>query len=720
MNYNSDKPIENANQDLLGRAFFSEQLGKAIYEYNLKEGLVIGLFGKWGTGKTSVINMAISQVESLSESDNEKPIILKFAPWNYSDKDNLISMFFHCLKSKIQKLDNEDVKRKVGSALNDYAGAFDAFSLVPVVGVGIAALLKSVAKAQGQKLAQGANLDETKKKLEDALLETNQRIIVVIDDIDRLTNAQIRDIFQLVKQVGDFPNVVYLLSMDRDVVTRALEEVHDCDGYEYLEKIIQVTFEIPELRKNKLHNVFFSKLDSCINNISKEIKWNDNYWGEVFRNCINPYLHTLRDVNRVVNTFQFRYNLLYQETSFEDMIAVTTLEVLEPKLYKWVSSNKDALCGGYLHSLNSIGDKKINYREIYEKEFERLGIVAETAMQCLSTLFPVFAKDVNATTWTHQSTTNTRSQMRVAETSRFDIYFLSDLEDIRVSRNIINACIYELDKEGIKSVIEEVNNQNNTLFFIEELRSLVGSIPYDRLSIIAEALLCGETGYKGEKQKAIFIVSAVDFVEFTVKDILERISTSEERFEVLKQTLQSIKKHGLSTIGRIINSIELAYGRLAGNEEKRNEQIIDLNQLIELEKLYVKRVREFSNDGLLFDINGFGIVLYLWECFDNETAKEYMINVLKDDNVKLKFICSLAGKWSGTGGCGWLFYPEKYNKYISDEEIYQLISCLNREDFSKFSEEEQIKLASFFLNYKKDEEYHVTEEKAREWVKNRV
>ncbi len=117
MNYNSDKPIENSNQDLLGRAFFSEQLGKAIYEYNLKEGLVIGLFGKWGTGKTSVINMAISQVKSLSESNNEKPIILKFAPWNYSDKDNLISMFFHCLKSKIQKLDNEDVKKKSGIRL---------------------------------------------------------------------------------------------------------------------------------------------------------------------------------------------------------------------------------------------------------------------------------------------------------------------------------------------------------------------------------------------------------------------------------------------------------------------------------------------------------------------------------------------------------------------------------------------------------------------------
>lgn len=46
MNYNTDKPIDTEEQDLLGRKTFSNQLGKAIYEYNGKSGLVIGLFGK--------------------------------------------------------------------------------------------------------------------------------------------------------------------------------------------------------------------------------------------------------------------------------------------------------------------------------------------------------------------------------------------------------------------------------------------------------------------------------------------------------------------------------------------------------------------------------------------------------------------------------------------------------------------------------------------------
>ncbi|MBF1104872.1 MAG: NTPase, partial [Solobacterium sp.] len=58
MNYSTDRPIEKEEQDLLGRATFSKQLGKTIYEYDFQSGLVIGVFGKWGSGKTSVINMA--------------------------------------------------------------------------------------------------------------------------------------------------------------------------------------------------------------------------------------------------------------------------------------------------------------------------------------------------------------------------------------------------------------------------------------------------------------------------------------------------------------------------------------------------------------------------------------------------------------------------------------------------------------------------------------
>ena len=208
MNYSADRPIDKEEQDLLGRSFFSKQLGKAIYEYDGQDGLVVGLFGKWGTGKTSVINLAINEINDLVDDKENEPIIMRFSPWNYSDKDNLISLFFQSLKHKINLQDNEVIKKKVGKALSDYAGAFDALSLVPIVGSGAAAVFKTLAQAQGSNLMQEANLDKTREKLEKALIEAKKKIIIVIDDIDRLTNSQIRDVFQLVKQVADFPNII--------------------------------------------------------------------------------------------------------------------------------------------------------------------------------------------------------------------------------------------------------------------------------------------------------------------------------------------------------------------------------------------------------------------------------------------------------------------------------------------------------------------------------
>ncbi|WP_423895124.1 KAP family P-loop NTPase fold protein, partial [Dialister invisus] len=499
MNYSTDRPIDREEQDLLGRSFFSKQLGKAIYEYNGKDGLVIGLFGKWGTGKTSVINMAINEINKLAENDKNKPMIMKFAPWNYSDKNNLISLFFQSLKNKIEVQNNKEFKKKVGKALSDYSGAFDTLLLVPGVSSGFIESLKSLARVLGDNLREKVDLDRTKDILEKALIKANKKIIIVIDDIDRLTNSQIRDVFQLVKQVADFPNVIYVLAMDREVVRSALTEVHNIDGNEYLEKIIQIPFELPELRKSRLHDIFFIKLEQIVNDLSDKVVWDKSYCSNVFRNCIEPYINTLRDVNRVTNTFQFRYEMLYQETSFEDMVGITALEVLEPELYKWICNNKDAVCGGDMHELLSNFGNKPDYRKLYHDQFESLGIDPDLAISCVSTMFPAFAKDVNGYNYDYQSTSdNIIGKMRVAHEERFELYFMFDLEDIKVSRSIINDCIYRFDRDALSMAVDEINKQGNIVYFLEEIKSLVNKIPYRRLDLIASVMLGLQGEFKGE------------------------------------------------------------------------------------------------------------------------------------------------------------------------------------------------------------------------------
>lgn len=715
MNYSTDRPIDTCEQDLLGRASFSKQLGRAIYDYNGKDGLVIGLYGKWGSGKTSVINMAVNEMITLAKQENNMPLVMKFAPWNYSDKDNLISIFFQSLKNKIELQDNEELKKEVGKALNDYAGAFDALSLIPIVGSGVAAILKTVAQAQGTNLMQGADLEKTKELLESALVEVNKKIVIIIDDIDRLTNSQIRDVFQLVKQVADFPNIIYILAMDREVVRRALQEVHNVDGNEYLQKIIQVPFEIPELRKSKLNSIFFSRLDEVVKEISDKIKWDDMYWKDVFQNCIEPYINTLRDVNRVINTFQFKYGAMYEETAFEDMIGITTIEVLDPELYKWIGNNKEAVCGGFFHGLSFDKSDK-DYRKKYSEEFLSLEINPDRAIRCIAAMFPMFANDVNEKGFEYFSSSDIRSKMRAAHKERFELYFMYDLDDIRIPRNIINACIYKLDTKSIRNHLDKINKQGNIIYFLDEVRSLINNIPYKRLGLIASIFLEMQGNFHGQNSKSIFTISANDIAERCIDDMINRLKTEAERFKIIYTAVKNLNSLNLGTMARRINRIELAYGRLAGKSEKEEGKIISLNHLREIEELYVSRIHDIVKKIPFVNIKGFKFVFYLWKSFEKEGAKNYINKMFEDDVNKIRFVCILADKWNGTNGCGWSFNPKTYSEYISDEEIFNLIQDYDKSMLQIFSREEQIKMASFVLRYGKNEMFDVHEQEAMKLI----
>ena len=183
MGYSTDRAITTIEDDMLGRAPFAKRLGKTIYEYTEIESLVIGLYGKWGCGKTSVANMALQEIEILSNESEKKPLIIRFSPWNYSDKDNLISQFLNTLKTRIDGKDGEKIKSVIGNALSDYSDAFDLVSFLPGVGVALTPILKKLAQISGEMLTKPIDLDTSKKALEDLLKEADQKIIVLIDDI---------------------------------------------------------------------------------------------------------------------------------------------------------------------------------------------------------------------------------------------------------------------------------------------------------------------------------------------------------------------------------------------------------------------------------------------------------------------------------------------------------------------------------------------------------
>ena len=719
MNYNSDKPIESSEQDLLGRTTFSKQLGEAIYKYDGKDGLVLGVFGKWGSGKTSVLNMVVKEINQLSENDDDSPIIVNFAPWNYSDKDNLISIFFDDLRKKIKFSSNDENMKQVVKAIDQYSRVLNLLSYTSVVLshnwiIMLKYPLKCLYQYIREKILEDTNLDKAKTNLERELIKSKQKIIVIIDDIDRLTNTQIRDIFQLVKQVGNFPNIIYVLSMDRDVVCRALADVHNIDGSEYLEKIVQIPFEIPVLMKPKLKEIFLAKLDDTVNDISDNVNINKYYWSEVFINCIEPYIKTLRDVNRVINTFQFRYKLLSTETSLEDVVALTTIEVLEPQLYQWIGSNKDLLCSTANYSSLFVSMEKKGYREYIVTELKNMGINTYIAIKFLTTLFPVFANEMGFNNSGHLSS-NIKESLRIAQEYRFDSYFLFDLRGIPVPRYVINDCINELALNDLITTITQINNEGNIEYFIDELKSLVETIPYKRLGLLSSVIL--NKLYTFSNNSGFFRLSAYSKAEFLVFDIMNRINDESERYSLIKNILENINKEQLGTLASFINKIEISYGRLAGKEENIGKQLISLQYLNDIEEIYISKINEITQAEAIIDMNGFNIAFYLWACLDKDKAQAYLDNILKEDHNILKFICAIASRWtSSNGDSGWDFPLDKYLTYISKDTIYEKIQAFDKGLLDIFILEDQIKLASFVLNYESLNHYNVSEEEAMKLV----
>ncbi len=727
MSYSIDKPITGEKEDVLGRGDFSKRLGRLIYNYLGEDGLVLGLYGEWGSGKTSVINMVEEEINRLAEEareevrkkaeegkvqspsegdrkeDENEPLIIRFSPWYYSDNDNLISLFFQSLTYKIDS--KGKFKDELGKALYDYAEVFDPIALLsPLPGLNIVSkLMKKRIKLSYEKKA---DLDNRKKALEEALKKVKKKIVIVIDDIDRLTNTQIRDIFQLVKSVGDLPYIIYVLAMDREIVERALTEVHQTDGSRYLEKIIQMPVEIPKLSKSELETILESKLDDVRSRLPSEVVWDKEYYQEVFNNCVRPYITTLRDVNRLINIFQFRYGMLYEETSFEDMLGITTLEVFEPKLYRWIYDNKTIVCEGVQPKDFTT---KAGYFQLYSDRFIDMGINSNRAMHCIGTMFPAFAYDVDGIK-NPPLKSYLKNMMRVGDDEKFELYFTFNLENIKVSRNLINACLFEYDEAKLSEVLEEINKEGSIIYFLEESMPLLDNIESERLKLIASVLFELQKKFGGkysESHEASVYYYTLGLFFFC---IVKKFKLEEERYAFICRMLENINKFGLSMVASIINKIEGAYGRLEIYLVNEGNRIIDLEQLKELENSYVEKIHTIVEVESILEIYKFKMVFNLWHFLDKEGATAYWEAIFKDEIKTLQFICSSAEKW---GDNYWSFDLNSYACDISYDECCNTIQDFDKRKLDKFTPTEQIQLASFYLGYSKGNMGDITEEEAK-------
>ena len=76
--------------------------------------------------------MVQKKINILSEgmAENEKPLIMRFEPWNYSDCNQLLQQFFSQLSSTISIKNNDKSLKVVGEKLEQYTSSFDLLQYI--------------------------------------------------------------------------------------------------------------------------------------------------------------------------------------------------------------------------------------------------------------------------------------------------------------------------------------------------------------------------------------------------------------------------------------------------------------------------------------------------------------------------------------------------------------------------------------------------------------
>ena len=177
-----DLPLEDPAGDRLGYVRFSRLIANAIGAMVPTDGLVMGLHGPRGAGRTSVANFVRRHLEDVPHT-----VVTQFNPWRYSARDDIAARYLA--------------------------------AVVPVLAPGV--------EAVGDPAAIRVAAAEVMRR-------ERTRHVVVIDDLDRVAPERAAEIGRLVSAVTDLPYVVHLLVLERTTLAES-----------DLERVVQVPFDLP-------------------------------------------------------------------------------------------------------------------------------------------------------------------------------------------------------------------------------------------------------------------------------------------------------------------------------------------------------------------------------------------------------------------------------------------------------------------------------------------
>ncbi|MCO6515366.1 MAG: hypothetical protein J6586_02405, partial [Snodgrassella sp.] len=308
--FSADAPLESKEEDKFSRKKFAERVAQVIAKREDPSGLVIGLYGVWGDGKTSVLNFI---EESLKFE--EKVTCAQFNPWRYGSEEDLLKGFFFTIAkaANIKLIPFIDKYKNITIKFIPY--------VIKLTNLGcVGKVISDIISDIISPFIKTISTDELKKRVEKKLEKSQKRVLILIDDVDRLDKAEIQLLFKVVKLIADFKYTTYILAFDKDMVSSALQEKYTGTnhhaGEAFLEKIIQIPLHLPAVDKEVLQQFCFNDINNAL--AVAEIKLTDEQY-QTFRhyyfNAFDEQLCTPRRAKLYGNALLFSLPILKEEVN---------------------------------------------------------------------------------------------------------------------------------------------------------------------------------------------------------------------------------------------------------------------------------------------------------------------------------------------------------------------------------------------------------------------
>ncbi|MEK8133117.1 P-loop NTPase fold protein [Paenibacillus filicis] len=289
----SDEEGKSKDDDAFGVFETAKRFAEKVYNQGSTASLVFGIDAPWGTGKSTFINIC---KEYWDENYKDQIIVYKFDPLRFESNDNILDKFVDGLLNVIK---NNFFAPELESLISKYVKLLSDSKLT-----------FSVAGFRLGLPFDKPSVDKTFERLEMVLRSMDKKIVIVVDDLDRLNFSNIKEILFVIKKSFILPNISYVLCYDTENITALEHQKLDAEKIiEFLEKFINIKTSLYIDHKSLLTYFIDNKNESLARNllsdtelVSKAVEGLKDIFNSKEYYLYTPFLGDARKIKRLINT----------------------------------------------------------------------------------------------------------------------------------------------------------------------------------------------------------------------------------------------------------------------------------------------------------------------------------------------------------------------------------------------------------------------------------